>query len=94
MAAGTYEVVLRGGGANTVIIRRYNHETVIATAVDRKVGRVDTAKLVFACAHGTCSLSQIWPGDSDGGLEFKTPKSDPREQASLAVIPLRVGADE
>jgi hypothetical protein len=94
MAAGTYEVVLRGGGANTVIIRRHNYGAVLASPVTQKEGKVETAKLVFACTHGTCSLSQIWPGYSDSGLEFKTPKLDPREQASLAVVPLRVGAGD
>jgi hypothetical protein len=93
LAAGTYDVTLRGGDANTVIIRRYNHDAVVALPIDRKEGKVETAKMVFVCAHGTCSLSQIWAG-SGSGLEFKTPKLDPREHASLTVIPLRVGADE
>jgi hypothetical protein len=93
LAAGTYDVVLRGGDVNTVIIRRYNHDGVVAMPIDRKEGKAENAKLVFVCAHGTCSLSQVWSG-SGSGLEFKTPKLERGEQASLAVIPLRVGADE
>jgi len=94
MAAGKYLVVYRGGVSNMVLIRRYNHEAVLAAPVSRKEGKVENAKLVFVCAHGTCSLSQIWAGNSASGLEFKTPKLDPREQASVVAIPMRVGADE
>jgi hypothetical protein len=94
MAAGTYEVNLRGPVGNMVVIRRYKHEAVFATPVNRKEGKVENAKLVFSCVHGTCSLAQIWPGASGSGLEFRTPKLARGEEASLAVIPLRVGADE
>ncbi len=94
MAPGTFLVVSRGGTSIMVLIRRYNHEAVLATPVSRKEGKVENAKLVFVCSHGTCSLSQIWNGNSASGLEFRTPKLDAREQASIVAIPLRVGADE
>jgi hypothetical protein len=93
MAAGTYQVNLRGTGG-TVVIRRYNRDAVYAKPVTLKEGKVENAKLVFVCAHGTCSLSQIWAGNSTAGLEFRTPKLNRGEEASLAVIALRSGTDE
>jgi hypothetical protein len=94
MAAGKYQVVYRGGTSNMVLIRRYNHEAVLAMPVSRKEGKVQNAKLVFSCAHGTCSLSQIWAGNSSDGLEFKTPKLGRGEEASIVAVPMRIGADE
>ena len=93
MAAGTYHVNLRGlGGA--VLIKGWNKVGTVALPVAHKDAKESTPKLVFACGRGTCSLLQIWPGYSETGLEFETPKLDPREQASLAVIPLRPDAAE
>jgi hypothetical protein len=88
MAAGTYHVDLRGLGG-TVVIRGSNEVGVVAMPVDHKDGAQSTPTLVFACGRGTCSLLQIWPGHSKPGLDFRTPKLDPREEASLTVIPLR-----
>ena len=93
MAAGTYQVdFLRVGEA--VAIRSRHNGAVVAMPATHKDGAESTPKLVFACGRGTCSLSQAWPGYSGSGLMFDTPKSDPREQASLAVIPLRAAAAE
>jgi hypothetical protein len=92
MAAGTYQVdFLRVGEA--VAIRSRHNGAVVAMPITHKDGVESTPKLVLACGRGTCSLSQIWHG-SGTGLVFSTPKSDPREQASLAVIPLRPAAAE
>jgi hypothetical protein len=92
MPAGTYQVdVSRSWGA--VTIRSGNQAGVFALPIDRKEGS-EPAKIVFACGRGTCSLLQIWTGNSRLGLEFSTPKLDPREAASLAVIPLRRDATE
>ena len=93
MAAGIYHVDLRGLGG-TVVIRGWNKGGVVAMPVAHKDDAKSTPKLVFACGRGTCSLLQIWPGYSEAGLEFRTPKLDPREEASLAVIPLRRDAAE
>jgi hypothetical protein len=92
MAAGAYEVDLRAT-AGTVTMRSWDKGGVVAMPIARRGGAVREPKLVFACVRGTCSLSQIWHG-SGTGLVFRTPKSDPREQASLAVIPLRPAAAE
>ena len=90
MAAGTYQVSL-GGVGNSVLIRRFNHEAVLAVPMYHKDGKVEGAKMVFECGRGTCTLSQIWPGNTESGLQFATPKLDRREVASRTVIPLRVG---
>jgi hypothetical protein len=92
MAAGTYHVDF-GNLGGTVVIRGWNKSGVMALPTARKEAAESTPKLVFQCGRGTCSLLQIWPGYSKPGLEFRTPKLDPREQASLVVVPLRPNAD-
>jgi hypothetical protein len=93
MAAGTYHVDLsRLGG--TVVIRGWNKAGVVTIPVAHNNGAESTPKLVFACGRGPCSLLRIWPGYSRPSLEFIIPKLDPREEASLAVIPLRRHAAE
>ena len=92
MAAGTYRVDLRGPSGTVTIHGTGREGAVIAipiTHIDRKE---NTAKLVFVCGRGPCSLVQAWPGYSEDGLLFKTPKLDRNEEASLAVIHLRLGA--
>lgn len=93
MAAGTYNVDLRNVGG-TVVIRGWNKDSVIAMPMAHKDAAGSTPKLVFQCGRGTCSLLQIWPDYSGSGLEFRTPKLDPREQAELVVVPLRRNATE
>jgi hypothetical protein len=93
MAAGTYYVDFRGT-EGTVTIRSLHHVAVLAKPITHKDGTVEAPKLVFACVRGTCSLSQIWPGNSRSGLVFNTPKRDPREESSLTEIRLRPAAAE
>jgi hypothetical protein len=93
MEAGTYHVDLHGPG-RTVVIQGLNKVAVVAMPVAHRDGAERTPKLVFTCARGTCSLHRIWPGYSAPGLDFGTPKLDPREEASLVVIPLRRDATE
>ncbi len=92
MAAGTYRVDL-GGPAATVIIRDARGKNVViartVTHIDRKE---ETAKLVFSCGRGSCSLVQAWPGYSEPGLAFKAPVLNRNEEASLVVIHLRLDA--
>jgi len=94
MAAGTYRVNLRGPAGTVVIKGESRNSAVIAqpiTHIDRKE---HTAKLVFACGRGPCSLVQAWPGYAQDGLLFRTPKLHRNEEASLAVIHLRPDAAE
>ena len=88
MAPGAYQVVL-GATGNSVLIRRFKHEAVLAMPLTRAEGKSESAKLVFKCGSGTCALAEIWPGYSTGGLRFATPKVDRMERASLMVVPLR-----
>ena len=92
MAAGTYLVDLRGPGS-TVVIRHANGESaVMARYITEIEGTRGTAKLVFQCNRGNCSLEQAWSGYTGSGLLFKTPKLDRNEEASLTVIHLRPNA--
>ena len=94
MAAGTYRVNLHGPGA-TVIIRDTGLKSVVmARYITHIVGKGDTttAKLVFVCGRGPCSLVQAWSGYGAEGLLFKTLKVDRNEEASLAAIHLRPDA--
>ena len=92
MAAGTYRVDLRSH-VGLVTIRGVGREgAVIAqpiTHIDRKEY---TAKLVFVCGRGPCTLVQVWPGYAEDGLLFRSPKLDRNEEASFAVIHLRLDA--
>jgi hypothetical protein len=92
MAAGTYRVDLHGPGT-TVVIRHASGEiAVMARYITQIEGTRGTAKLVFQCSRGNCSLEQAWPGYTGDGLLFKTPKLDRNEVASLTVIQLRPNA--
>ena len=93
MAAGTYRVDFRGP-SGTVVLRDTGWKSVVlAKPVTHIEGKKEnTAKLVFACGRGPCSLVQVWPGYSESGLLFKTPKLDRNEEASLTVIHLRLDA--
>jgi hypothetical protein len=93
MAAGTYSVDVRGS-ANIVTISGWNKGGVMAMPTGVKADAESKPKLVFECGHGTCSLLQVWPGYSQDGLVFRTPKSAQGEDTSLAVIPLRRNATE
>jgi len=88
MAAGRYSVNLRGLGG-TVAFQGRHKGAVVALPITHKAGAESTPTLVFACGPGTCRLIQIWPGDSEPGLVFSTPKSSREEEASLIAIPLR-----
>jgi hypothetical protein len=91
MAAGTYRVDLRSHVA--LVIRGVGRE---GAAIAQPITHIDrkeyTAKLVFVCGRGPCTLVQVWPGYSEDGLLFKTPKRDRNEEASLTVIHLRPDA--
>jgi len=91
MAAGAYRVNLNGP-ASTVLIRedKWKSTAVIARTVTRIEGEENAAKLVFVCGRGPCALVQAWPGAHGSGLLFKTPKRDRNEEATLAVIHLRL----
>jgi hypothetical protein len=94
MAAGTYQVYLRVVGG-TVILKNANRNAAITAMPSSHIeGAEQGAKLVFRCVHGSCSLAQVWPGDSGPGLTFPTPKLDRNEVASTAVIHLRPNAAE
>jgi len=91
MEAGAYRVNLNGP-ASTVLIRedKWKSTAVIARPVTRIEGEENAAKLVFVCGRGPCALVQAWPGAHGSGLLFKTPKRDRNEEATLAVIHLRL----
>ena len=92
MAAGTYRVDLRGPGGTVTLHGAGREGAVIAqpiTHIDRKEA---TAKLVFICGRGPCSLVQAWPGYSEDVLLFRPPKLNRNEEASLAMIHLRLDA--
>ena len=90
LAAGTYQVRF-GGPAGTVTIIDAQRNGVVMAMPNSHIERRDaTAKLVFACGHGPCALVQAWPGAHGSGLLFKTPKRDRNEEATLAVIHLRL----
>jgi hypothetical protein len=92
MAAGTYRVNLRGP-LGTVTIQGVSVKGAVLarpiTHIDRKEAN---AKLVFVCGRGPCSLVQAWPGYSEDGYLFSTPKRDRNEEASLSVVHLRPNA--
>jgi hypothetical protein len=89
MAAGRYNVDLRGP-AGTVAIRTAGQKTeVLALPTTHIEGKGGTAKLVFSCGHEPCYLVQAWSATSDSGLVFRAPKRDAREEASLTVIPMQ-----
>ena len=92
MAAGTYQVDLRGN-TGVVTVRSLSHGSAMAKPITHKDEGDNTAKLVFTCVRGNCALAEVWPGYSNNGLLFSTPKVDRREVASLAVIPLRRDAE-
>jgi hypothetical protein len=92
MAAGTYRVDLRGPAA-TVILRDATRKSAVITRIVTHIdGRENTAKLVFVCGRGPCTLVQAWPGASEPGLLFKAPKLDRNEEASLSVVQVRLDA--
>ena len=93
MTAGTYRVDLRGPAMATVLIHdKRGKSAVIARTVTHIDGKEDTAKLVFVCGRGPCSLVQAWPGNREPGLLLNAPKRDRNEEASLIVIHLRLDA--
>jgi hypothetical protein len=89
MAAGRYLVDLRGPGYTVVIRDASGKSAVMARYITHIDGSEGTAKLVFQCSRGNCSLQEAWSGYADSGLLFKTPKLDRNEEASLTVIQLR-----
>ena len=92
MAAGTYRVDLKGQAGLVTILGTAREGAVIVTPITHIERKENTAKLVFVCGRGLCSLVQAWPGYSEDGLLFRTPKLDRNEEASLTVIHLRLGA--
>ena len=92
MAAGTYRVDLSRPAGMVTLQGAAREGAVIARPITHIERKENTAKLVFVCGRGPCSLVQAWPGYSGNGLLFKTPKLDRNEEASLAVIHLRLDA--
>jgi hypothetical protein len=93
MAAGTYRVDLRGPAATVILHDAKWESAVIARPVTHIAGKNEqTAKLVFVCGPGPCTLVQAWPGYSEDGLTFRAPKLDRNEEAHLSVIHLRPDA--
>ena len=92
MAAGTYRVDLKGQAGLVTILGTAREGAVIVTPITHIERKENTAKLVFVCGRGPCSLAQAWPGYSEDGLLFRTPKLDRNEEASLTVIHLRPDA--
>jgi hypothetical protein len=92
LAAGEYQVSLGGLGGTVTIRDTAHHTAVIAMPVTHIDRKGESAKLVFACTSGACSLVQAWPGDGSG-LQFKAPKSDPAEETSLTVVRLSPAAE-
>jgi hypothetical protein len=92
MAAGTYRVDLKGQAGLVTILGTAREGAVIVTPITHIERKENTAKLVFVCGRGLCSLVQAWPGYSEDGLLFRTPKLDRNEEASLTVIHLRPDA--
>jgi hypothetical protein len=92
MAAGTYRVDLHSPRSTVTIRGTGLKSAVIAGYITHIESKVETAKLVFQCSRGNCSLLQVWPGYYESGLLFKAPKLDRNEEASLAVIHLRPDA--
>src|ERR1035438_4845280 len=72
MAAGTYLVDLRGPSGTVTIHGTGREGAVIANPITHIDRKENTAKLVFVCGRGPCSLVQAWPGYSEDGLLFKT----------------------
>jgi len=94
MAAGTYQVDFHGLGGTLMIRNSQRNVVVTALPTTRIEAKDESAKLVFACGHGACSLVQAWPGESGAGRLFHAPKFDRNEEASLTVIRLRPDAGE
>ena len=92
MAAGTYRVDLRGPAGIVLIHDQRWKNVVLATPITHIDRQENTAKLVFVCGRGPCTLVQVWPGYAEDGLLFRSPKLDRNEEASLTVIHLRPGA--
>src|ERR1039457_5580076 len=88
MAAGPYRVDLRGTAGLVTILGTAREGAVIVTPITHIERKENTAKLVFVCGRGPCSLVQAWSGYSQSGLLFRTPKLDRNEEASLTVIHL------
>jgi hypothetical protein len=93
MPAGTYRVDL-GGPGGTVMIQDARWHGVVALPIDRIESKDVTARLVFECSGGSCSLVEAWPGGYTLGRAFSAPKGKRNEEAELAVVRLRPNADE
>ena len=92
MAAGTYRVDLSHPTGMVTIQGAGREGAVMARPITHIERKENTAKLVFVCGRGPCSLVQAWPGYAQDGLLFRTPKLHRNEEASLAVIHLRLDA--
>jgi hypothetical protein len=92
MEAGTYLVDLHGPGTTVVIRHASGGTALMAMYITQIEGTRGTARLVFQCSRGNCSLEQAWSRYTGVGLLFMTPKLDRNEEASLAVIRLRPDA--
>ena len=58
--------------------------------VDPKTGWVEgKAKLVFACAGGSCTIAELWAGSESYAYAFSRPKLGKGEEAYLREIPLQ-----
>ena len=95
--AGTYETSVIGTNTGTKVLKIVNVETgsprvamASSNAYPRNAAsRESGARLVFQCVASDCALSQIWPGYSETGMQFRTPSAKSGEPMHLAVIRLR-----
>ena len=98
--AGTYEASVLGSNTGTKVLKIVNVETgspriamASSTAYSRNSGSEESgARLVFRCVQSDCALSQIWPGNSDTGMQFSAPAVKSGEPMHLAVIRLRTAS--
>jgi hypothetical protein len=95
LEAGTYRLDLHGP-SGMLLIENTHHgaAAVMAMPTSHIQGNDESAKLVFQCTHGSCTLVQAWAGYNASGLQFNAPKVDRREQASLTVVRLYSAAAE
>ena len=98
--AGTYEASVLGSSTGTKVLKIVNVETGnprIAMATNNvypknSASEESGARLVFRCVDSDCALSQVWPGNSDTGMQFRTPPVKSGEPMHLAVIRLRTAS--
>jgi len=93
LEAGTYTVSI-DRSAGTVHIRQAhgNESAFLLPTSPIGANKESEAKLVFSCGAGPCTLVQVWTGPDRPAYQFRRPKQDRNEEASLVAIPLQRGA--